>query len=91
MHVVGSGRGPPGLFSDGEERGSAWTLSEVDWTEHARQPVERHSLAVDRHVLDASHVGRRDRERPLRRHFCGGVGHCGELVKTYKPTVDNCK
>lgn len=66
--MVDGGHGPKDLLKDdaGRRGRSVWTLSEVDWTKHTRQPVKRDRVAVDPHVLDASHEGRCDREQLLR-------------------------
>ena len=62
LHMVGGGHGPKDCSTGDAARRvrSARALSEVDRTEHSRQPVERDRVAVDPQVLDASHEGRCD-------------------------------
>lgn len=93
LHMVGSGRGPEDFLSFlfrrwcSETRSpSARTLFDVDRTEHGGKPVEWDRLAVDRHVLDASHKGRCDRKRHLRHHHCA-TRNGGKLVKWLCPYI----
>ena len=78
--MIGGGRGPKDCSTGDAARRSAGTLSEVDRTEHSRQPVERDRVAVDPQVLDASHEGRCDGEHLLHQHLCKRKVDGGERV-----------